>query len=90
MAMRRYRSEEEWDAIIKEYKASGTSVEVFSQEHKLSRSSIYRRVQKRSKQTGEFVELPGALSLAQYEVSVKGVTLRIPGNERVSRIAQAS
>lgn len=86
--MRRYRSKAEWAAILEEYRASGKSLEVFSLEHKVSRSSIYRRLRNHSEQEGEFVELPGAPSVVQYEVSVKGITIRIPANERVSRIAE--
>jgi hypothetical protein len=91
--MRRYRSKAEWQVILEEYAASGKSLEAFCRERDVSESSIYRRLRKRSEQKGEFVELPGvrssrALSLVQYEVSVNGVTIRIPGNERVARIAE--
>jgi transposase-like protein len=91
--MRRYRSRAEWQVILEEYATSGKSLEAFCQERDVSESSIYRRLRKRSEQRGEFVELAGvgsprALSLVQYEVSVNGVTIRIPSNERVARIAE--
>lgn len=88
MAMRRYRSKAEWAAILEEYATSGQSLEAFCQGRGVSESSIYRRLRKRSEQEREFVELPRALSLAQYEVSVQGVTIRIPANERVARIVE--
>ena len=86
--MRRYRSKAEWAAILEEYATSGKSLEVFCQERDVSESSIYRRLRKCSEQGGEFVELQRARPLAQYEVSVQGVTISIPGNERVSRIVE--
>jgi len=86
--MRRYRSKAEWAAILEEYATSGKSLEVFCQERDVSESSIYRRLRKCSERGGEFVELQRGRSLAQYEVSVQGVTISIPGNERVSRIVE--
>jgi hypothetical protein len=86
--MRRYRSRAEWQVILEEYAASGKSLEAFCQERDVSESSIYRRLKKRSEEAGEFVELSRVRSLVQYEVSVNGVTIRIPGNERVARIAE--
>jgi hypothetical protein len=82
--MRRYRSRAEWQVILEEYVTSGKSLEAFCQERGVSESSIYRRLKKRSEQLGEFVELSRVRSLVQYEVSVNGVTIRIPGNERVA------
>ena len=91
--MRRYRSTAEWQVILEEYAASGKSLEAFCLERDVSKSSLYRRLRKRNEQAGEFVELPGvgssrAMSLVQYEVGFNGVTIRIPGNERVARIAE--
>jgi hypothetical protein len=86
--MRRYRSRAEWQVILEEYAASGKSLEAFCQERDVSESSLYRRLRKRGEQAGEFVELPRVRSGVQYEVSVNGVTIRIPGNERVARIAE--
>ena len=84
--MRRYRSKAEWAAILEEYATSGKSLEAFCQERDVSESSMYRRLRKHSEQEGEFVEPPRARPPAQYEVSVQGVTISIPGNERVSRM----
>lgn len=86
--MKRCRSEAEWEVILEEYARSGKSRKAFCREREVSESSIYRKLRKRSKQSGEFVELPRAQSLAQYEVSIQGVTIRIPANERVVRIAE--
>ncbi len=86
--MRRYRSESEWAAILEEYATSGKSRKAFCREREVSESSIYRRMRKGKQQSGEFVELPRVQSLAQYEVSIQGVTIRIPANERVARIAE--
>lgn len=86
--MRRYRSKAEWQVILDEYATSGKSLEAFCQERDVSESSIYRRLKRRSEQAGEFVELSRVRPLVQYEVSVNGVTIRIPGNERVARIAE--
>jgi hypothetical protein len=86
--MRRYRSEAEWKVILEDYAGSGKRLEVFCQERGVSKSSIYRRLQKTIEQKGEFVELPHVQSLVQYEVSINGVTLKIPGNERAARIAE--
>lgn len=86
--MRRYRSKAEWAAILEEYATSGKSLEAFCQERDVSESSIYRRLRKRNEAEVEFVELPQARSLTQYEVCVKGVTVKIPGSERVARIAE--
>lgn len=86
--MRNYRSKGEWAAILEEYAASGKSLDAFCQERDVSRQSLYRRLRKLNEAKGEFVELPRGRSLTQYEVSVQGVTIRIPGNERVSRIAE--
>jgi transposase-like protein len=86
--MRRYRSESEWAAIVEEYATSGKSRKAFCREREVSESSIYRRIRKGKQQSGEFIELPHARSLTQYEVCVKGVTIRIPANERVARIAE--
>lgn len=86
--MRRYRSKAEWKVILEEYATSGKSLEAFCQEREVSESSIYRRLRKGNEQAGEFVELPRARSLVQYEVCVQGVTIRIPAHERVARIAE--
>jgi len=86
--MRRYRSKAEWAAILEEYATSGKSLEIFCQERDVSESSLYRRLRKCSEQQGEFVELPRGRSLAQYEVSVQGVTIKIPASERVARIVE--
>jgi len=86
--MRRYRSKAEWVVILEEYAASGKSLKAFCQEREVSESSLYRRLRKRNEVEGEFVELPRGRLLTQYEMSVQGVTIRIPGNERASRIAE--
>lgn len=86
--MKRRRSEAEWEVILEEYARSGKSCKAFCWEREVSESSIYRKLRKRSKQSGEFVELPLVQTLAQYEVSIQGVTIRIPANERVVRIAE--
>jgi hypothetical protein len=88
VTMRRYRSKAEWEVILEDYATSGKSLEAFCQERDVSKSSIYRRLRKSNEQAGEFVELPRVRSLVQYEVSVQGVTIRIPANERVARIAE--
>lgn len=88
VAMRMYRSESEWEALLEECATSGKSRKEFCRERGVSESSIYRRMRKGNKHEGEFVELPSAKSVLQYEVCVKGVTVRIPANERVVRIVE--
>jgi tetratricopeptide (TPR) repeat protein len=63
------------------------SLEMFCQERELNKSSMYRRVRKLNQKGSEFVELPRARLPQQYELSARGVTLRIPSNESAARIA---
>ena len=73
--MRRYRRGSEWAAILEEYKRSGMSVKSFCRERGLCATSIYRRRGK------------GDVS-ASYEISVEGVTLKVPSRESAARIAE--
>jgi transposase-like protein len=86
--MRRYRSESEWQIILEDYSRSGQSVESFCKERGVCKSSIYRRTRKTDKRDGEFVELPRPVAPLHYEISIKGVTLRIPSSERADKIAE--
>jgi hypothetical protein len=86
--MRKYRTKAEWAAILEEYATSGKSLDAFCQERDVSASSIYRRLRKHNEAEGEFIELPRRRPLTQYEVCVKGVTIKIPANEQVARIAE--
>jgi hypothetical protein len=85
--MRRYRRGSEWAAILEEYKRSGMSVKSFCRERGLCATSIYRRRGKENR-SPEFIELaPGDVS-ASYEISVEGVTLKVPSRESAARIAE--
>ena len=78
--MRRYRRGSEWAAILEEYKRSGMSVKSFCRERGLCATSIYRRRGKenRSPEFIEFIELAHGDVSASYEISVDGVTLKVP------------
>jgi transposase-like protein len=85
--MRRYRRGSEWAAILEEYKRSGMSVKSFCRERGLCATSIYRRRGKENR-SPEFIELAHGDVSASYEISVEGVTLKVPSRESAARIAE--
>jgi len=85
--MGRYRRASEWAAILEEYKRSGMGVKSFCRERGLCTTSIYRRLGQENR-SPEFIEVaPGEVS-ASYEISVEGVTLKVPRGEAAARIAE--
>ena len=85
--MKVVRSASEWEALVKEYELVGGSVREFCARRGLKVGALYRRLRGDRERGGEFIELRSG-STTTYELSVKGVVLKISSNESAKRIAE--
>jgi hypothetical protein len=81
--MRKRRSKEEWDALVKDYKISGLSLTAWCREKGISKSSIYPYLKKfnREAETCEqkwgAIIIPKIIESPSISVKVGDVTLDI-------------
>ena len=73
--------------ILSELSRSESSISAFSQSKGIAESTLWKwRKAAEKAGSGDFIELGG--SAEQYEISSKGVTLKIPSTESLGRIAE--